>query len=77
VPNDFYIRNKVKKVYVVPAVSDVAVFELSQMGGGPLVHAGNGAAAAQAMLSSFNNAWIGWIQIAGGRAIAVQQQFVP
>ena len=77
VPNDYYIRNKVKKVYVLPAVANVAVFKLSQMGGGPLVNAGNGPAAAAAMLAEFNNSWIGWLQTSGGKVIVVQQQFVP
>ena len=46
-------------------------------GGGPLVAAGNGPAAAAAMLSEFSTFWIGWLQISGGKVIAVQQQFVP
>jgi hypothetical protein len=75
--NGYYIRNKVKKVYVVPTVADVAVFKLSSGGGGPLVAAGNGPAAAASMLAEFNNLWIGWLQVAGGKVIAVQQQFVP
>jgi len=77
VEDDYYIRNKVKKVYVLPAQSDVAVFELSSMGGGPLFKAGNGLQVASQMLSQFNNSWIGWLQIAGGKVIAIQQQFVP
>jgi hypothetical protein len=77
VPNDYYIRNKVKKIYVVPTVADVAVFKLSQMGGGPLVKAGNGLPAAASMLAEFNNHWIGWLQVSGGKVIAIQQQFVP
>jgi hypothetical protein len=77
VPNDYYIRNKVKKIYVLPVVANVAVFKLSAGGGGPLVAAGNGPAAAASMLSEFNNSWIGWLQVAGGKVITIQQQFVP
>ena len=77
VPNDYYIRNKVKKIYVLPVVADVAVFKLSAGGGGPLVAAGNGPAAAASMLSEFNTFWIGWLQVASGKVITLQQQFVP
>jgi hypothetical protein len=78
VPNDYWIRNKVHKVYVLPMVPNAAVFKLDQGGASTtLVSAGTGPAAASSMLAEFNNAWIGWIQVAGGKVIVVQQQFVP
>ena len=76
-PNDYYIRNNVHTIYTLPLVSNVAVFKLSAQGGGPLVAAGNGAAAAATMLSEFNNFWIGWVQIVSGQVVTIQQQFVP
>lgn len=78
VPDDYYIRNKVKKIYVLPTVANVAVFQLPDNGGNPNpTAAGNGPAAVASMLSQFNNFWIGWLQISGGKVVAVQQQFVP
>jgi len=78
VDDDYYVRNKVMKIYVVPAVPNVAVFELPDMGGNPNpAPAGNGPQAVATMLSQFNNYWIGWLQISGGKVIAVEQQFVP
>jgi hypothetical protein len=78
VPDDYYIRNKVKKIYVLPTVANVAAFILPDNGGNPNpAPAGNGPAAVASMLSQFNNFWIGWLQISGGKVVAVQQQFVP
>jgi hypothetical protein len=78
VPDDYYIRNKVKKIYVLPTVANVAAFELPEMGGNPNpTAAGNGPAAVATMLTKFKNFWIGWLQISGGKVVAVQQQFVP
>jgi hypothetical protein len=78
VPDDYYIRNKVKKIYVLPTVANVAVFQLPDNGGNPNpTPAGNGPAAVATMLTQFHNFWIGWLQISGGKVVAVQQQFVP
>jgi hypothetical protein len=77
VDNDYYIRNKVKRVYTLRAVSNVAVLELTAMGGGPLGAAQSGLNAASASLNHFNNLWIGWIQVSGGQVVVIQQQFVP
>ena len=79
VPDDYYIRNKVKKIYVLPTVRKRRGVHPSRINGGnpnPTA-AGNGPAAVASMLSQFNNSWIGWLQISGGKVVAVQQQFVP
>jgi hypothetical protein len=77
VDDDYYIRNKVKKVYVLHAVPNVAVLELTAMGGGPLGTPKAGLDAAATMLADFDNSWIGWIQVSGGHVVVIQQQFVP
>lgn len=77
VDDDYYIRNKVKKVYVLKVVANVAVLELMAKGGGPLGAPKTGLNAASAMLAQFTERWIGWIQVSGGQVVVIQQQFVP
>lgn len=78
VPNDYYIRNKVAKIYTLKAAPNVAVLKLPMGGGSPEpVLAGTGPSAAAAMLAEFSDYWIGWVQVSGGWVVVIQQQYVP
>jgi hypothetical protein len=81
VPNDYYIRNKVKLVYTLRAAPTVQVLVLAKGPDGTIGSSlgppSTGIAAATDLLGDSQIPGLVWVQVTDGWVVVVQQQYVP